>query len=125
MEKKRVLVVDDGATNRSFIKTYLLLQGLEVDTAEDGLVGLQKAQASTYDLIFSDIEMPNMNGIEFLREVKRLTAYQKVPVIILSSLTNQDVKDETKRLGAIYYMEKPFSNEKMQEALSIAGITKG
>ncbi len=122
MNKKRVLVVDDGATNRSFIKTYLLLQGLEVDTAEDGLDGLQKAQASNYDLVFSDIEMPNMNGVEFLREIKNLPAYRNVPVVILSSLTDQAIKDEMRQLGAIFYMEKPFSNEKMQEALKVAGV---
>jgi two-component system chemotaxis response regulator CheY len=122
MSKKRVLVVDDGATNRSFIKTYLLLRNFEVETAEDGLEGFQKAQSSTFDLIFSDIEMPNMNGIEFLREVKKLPNYQKVPVVILSSLTKESIKQETKSLGALYYMEKPFDDAKMTEALKLAGF---
>jgi len=122
MAKNSVLVVDDGATNRSFIKTFLMLQGLEVETAEDGLQGLEMAQARNYDLIFTDIEMPNMDGIEFLREVKKLKGYASTPVVILSSLTKQEVIDETKRLGAVYYMVKPFNQDKMAEALQTAGI---
>lgn len=122
MEKKKVLVVDDGATNRSFVKTYLMLQGLDVTTAEDGLDAFQKAQGTRYDLIFTDIEMPNMNGLEFLREIKKEVTYRDVPVVILSSLTDAAVKAEAESLGAIYYMEKPFTHEKMSHALQKAGI---
>lgn len=122
MDKKKVLVVDDGATNRSFIKTFLMLQGLEADTAADGLEGLEAAKNKSYDLIFSDLEMPNLDGIGFLTEVKKLPAYKSVPVIILSSLTDQSIMDRTKALGAVHYIVKPFNNDKMAEALKVAGI---
>lgn len=122
MSKQKALVVDDGAMNRSFIKTFLTTKGYEVDTAEDGLLGLEKTKQGTYDIIFTDIEMPNMNGLEFLKNIKRLDAYKSVPVIVLSTVDKPDVIDRAKKLGAIYYMVKPFNEDKMGEALKQAGM---
>jgi len=123
MSKKKVLVVDDGATNRSFIKTFLMLQGFDADTAADGLEGLEAAKKCDYALIFSDLEMPNLDGIGFLREVKKLPQYKSVPVIILSSLTDQSTIDRTKILGAVHYIVKPFNQDKMAEALKVSGVS--
>ena len=122
MTKKRVLVVDDGATNRSFIKTFLMLQGYDADTAADGLEGLEAVKKDLYELIFCDLEMPNMDGIGFLTEIKKLPTYRTVPVIILSSLSDQAIIDKTKALGAVHYIVKPFNQEKMAAALKIAGV---
>jgi two-component system, chemotaxis family, chemotaxis protein CheY len=122
MSNRKALVVDDGAMNRSFIKTFLTTKGFDVDTAEDGLVGLDKAKQDPFDLIFTDIEMPNMNGLEFLKNVKRIDAYKSVPIVVLSTVDKPEVIDRAKKMGAVYYMVKPFNEEKMAEALKAAGM---
>jgi len=118
----KVLAVDDGAMNRSFVKTFLTVKGFEVDTADDGLQGLDFAKGKTYDLIFSDIEMPNMNGLEFLKNLKQMSEYKNTPVIVLSTVDKPEVIDRAKKMGAVHYMVKPFNDEKMAEALSAAGF---
>lgn len=116
---KKALVADDQKINRVFIKTFLVTKGYEVDTAEDGLEALNKAKDSSYDLIFSDIEMPNMNGLEFLKNIKRESAYVKVPVVMLSTVDKPEIIDRAMKMGAAYYMIKPFTTEKMDEAFLI------
>ena len=91
MSKPRVLVVDDGALNRNFIKTYLTVNGFEVDTAEDGLLGLERVKKSKYDLIFSDVEMPNMNGLEFLKNLKTNEESKNIPVVMLTTVDKPEV----------------------------------
>lgn len=114
-DKKRALVVDDQAFNRSFISMYLKTKGYEVQTAEDGLQGLNACKTGTYQLVFSDIEMPNMNGVEFLRSAKRLPGYDAVPFVILSTLEDPALIEKLKTLGAFHYMVKPFNDAKMNE----------
>ena len=119
MEKKRALVVDDQRINRVFIRTFLVTRGYEVDTADDGLEGLSKVKESSYDLIFSDIEMPNMNGLEFLKNIKQEEAYKNVPIVMLSTLDKPEVIDRAIKMGATHYMVKPFTTEKMDAAFSV------
>lgn len=114
-DKKKALVVDDQAFNRSFISMYLKTKGYEVQTAEDGLQGLNACKAGAFDLVFSDIEMPNMNGVEFLRSAKKLPGFAQVPFIILSTLEDQELIGKLKAMGAFYYMVKPFNDAKMTE----------
>jgi two-component system, chemotaxis family, chemotaxis protein CheY len=122
MSDKKALVVDDGAMNRSFIKTFLTVKGFDVTTAEDGLKGLEAAKGDSFHIVFSDIEMPNMNGLEFLKNLKRLDVYKAVPVIVLSTVDKPEVIERAKKLGAVHYMIKPFTEEKMGEALKVAGV---
>ncbi len=119
MEKKKALVIDDQKMNRTFIKTFLVTKGYEVDTSEDGLEGLHSAKESTYDLIFSDIEMPNMNGLEFLKNIKQEDAYKNVPIVMLSTVDKPEVIDRAIKMGAIYYMVKPFTTVKMDAVFSV------
>ncbi len=119
MDKKRALVVDDQNINRVFIRTFLVTKGYEVDTAEDGLEGLSKVKESSYDLIFTDIEMPNMNGLEFLKNIMQEEAYKNIPVVMLSTLDKPEVIDRAIKMGAIHYMVKPFTTEKMDAAFSV------
>ena len=119
MEKKRALVVDDQNINRVFIRTFLVTKGYEVDTAEDGLEGLSKVKENSYDLIFTDIEMPNMNGLEFLKNIMQEEAYKNIPVVMLSTLDKPEVIDRAIKMGATHYMVKPFTTEKMDAAFSV------
>jgi len=114
-ERKKALVADDQAMNRSFVKVYLGTRGYEVDTAEDGLKALAACKEKKYDLVFTDIEMPNMNGIEFLRSAKRLPGYDAVPFVVLSTVDEPAMKAKASSFGAFYYMVKPFTDAKMTE----------
>ena len=122
MSKPRALVVDDGAMNRNFIKTYLTVNGFDVDTAEDGLLGLERVKKTKYDLIFSDVEMPNMNGLEFLKNLKTSEESKNIPVVMLTTVDKPEVIERAKRMGAVHYMIKPFDQEKMSKALKVAGF---
>jgi two-component system chemotaxis response regulator CheY len=116
--RPKVLVLDDTQFHSNFLKLYMTTKGYDVTVATDGVEGLAAAKKDTFMMVFSDIEMPNMNGIEFLRSVKRLPAYQSVPVIMLSTLDDEDMKKKAKSFGAFYYMVKPFNSAKMDDLFS-------
>ncbi len=100
---------------------FLTTKGYEVTVATDGVLGLAAAKQESFKLVFSDIEMPNMNGIELLRAIKRLPAYRATPVILLSTLDTEDMKRKASSLGAFHYMIKPFSAPKMEELFAKLG----
>jgi two-component system chemotaxis response regulator CheY len=114
-EKVKVLVVDDTPFHSNFLSMYLRIKKYDVTVATDGLEGLAACKKENYGIVFSDIEMPNMNGIELLRSLKRLPAYAKTPVIMLSTLDTDEMKNKAKALGAFAYIVKPFNTQKMDE----------
>lgn len=118
---KRVLVADDMELYRNFLRSFLKVRGFEVTVANDGVQALELCRQGTYDLVFSDIEMPNMNGVELLMALKKLPAYARVPVVILSTLSDEDMKRKMARLGAFHYMVKPFDTQKMDELFAKLG----
>ncbi len=120
-EKAKALVVDDTEFHSNFLKMFLRMKRFDVTVAKDGVEGLAAAKAETFQLVFSDIEMPNMNGIELLRALKRLPAYQSVPVVMLSTLDSDEMKQKSASLGAFDYMVKPFNAEKMEALFTKLG----
>ena len=90
--------------------------------AEDGLEAKKLLENENFDLVVSDIEMPNMNGFELLSFIKKSEKHKGTPVIMLSSLDSPDVLDKCKKLGAVSYMVKPFTKEKFEAALSPLGF---
>lgn len=122
--KPKALVADDIEGNRKLIKSFLFFSGFDADTAADGLEAARLLEAGSYALLVTDIEMPNMNGFELLGAVRRKKGLEKLPVIMLSTLDTADVKDRCKRLGASAYVVKPFTREKMHEALAACGLAK-
>lgn len=121
MSKPTALVADDTDLHRNFLKMFLAARGYAVTVAHDGVEALEACKRTTFDLVFSDIEMPNMNGVEFLRAVKRLPAFAKVPVVILSTLDDPAMIRKMKDLGAFHYMVTPFNNAKMDEFFAKLG----
>lgn len=116
--KRKIIVIDDVPANRSLIRSFLSMMGFDVDTAEDGMKGLQAIKKDQYDIIFSDVEMPNMNGFEFLRRARALPQYKTTPIIMLTSLNTQDHVNTAKKLGASFYIVKPFTKDKFDSVLS-------
>ncbi|HTY39054.1 MAG TPA: response regulator [Bacteroidota bacterium] len=111
---KTVLVVDDSATVRKFVSVSLEMQGFDVTVACDGMDALEQLPKRKFDLVITDLNMPNMDGFEFIRALRESTDYHELPVIILSSLSDQTNKETGSQLGVSSYVVKPFSLEKIQ-----------
>ncbi|OHD16019.1 MAG: hypothetical protein A2086_04865 [Spirochaetes bacterium GWD1_27_9] len=122
MDRKKALVVDDMEINRNVIKSFLYFEKFDVDLAEDGIKGLDLLSKNKYDLVFSDIEMPNMNGMELLTRAKKNPTTKNIPIVMLTSLDKQEIIDKAKELGASGYIVKPFTKEKMETLLKNIGF---
>lgn len=109
----RILSVDDSKTIRRKIKDLAEVIGMEVLEAEHGQEGLEVLEdvKGDVDLILLDVEMPVMDGYEFLRTVKQDSRYQAIPVIMLTSVSQKEKVIEAVRIGAKQYITKPFSGE--------------
>lgn len=111
---KHVLIVDDSKTVRNLVAFIMKKEGLKVTTAEDGLDGLEKLyNAEKVDLIVSDVNMPRMDGLTYIKTVREQEAYKDIPIIVLST-EGQDKDIQTGlTVGANLYMVKPAQPEKL------------
>ena len=115
---RTILAVDDSATVRKFVSVALTMQGFSVVLACDGMDALEKLPNHQVDLVITDLNMPNMDGFELIKALKENPAYKDLPVIILTSLTDELSKDRGVELGVSSYLVKPFSLEKIQYEVS-------
>ncbi|MGC4065857.1 MAG: response regulator [Polyangiaceae bacterium] len=122
MAKARALIVDDDASIRRALKTILILRQFEVTEATDGLVALDTLSRETFDVVFSDVSMPNMNGFELLARIKRQTTTAHLPVVMLTSENRPEDLAKGKKLGCAAYLIKPFNTQKLDEALTAAKL---
>lgn len=111
---KHILIVDDSKTVRNLVAFIMKKEGFKVTTAEDGLDGLEKLySASEVDLIVSDVNMPRMDGLTFIKTVREQEAYRDIPIVVLST-EGQDKDIQTGlTMGANLYMVKPAQPEKL------------
>ena len=115
---KRILVVDDSITVREVEKKLLVSHGYSVDIAVDGMDGWNTVHNNNYDLIISDIDMPRMNGIEFVTMLKGDQDYRSIPVMIVSYKDRQEDREAGLNAGADYYLTKgSFHDESLIEAV--------
>ncbi len=115
-----ILVVDDSETMRAVIKKTVNMCGVDIGTlleAENGKVALNIMADEWVDVVLSDINMPEMGGVEFLQVVKKDDVLKNVPVIFISTESSQGRMDEAKRIGAAAYVTKPFMPERIKEVL--------
>jgi class 3 adenylate cyclase len=110
--REKILVVDDSPAQRHYVADCLARQGFEVMTAEDGKLGLDKAQAMRPHLILSDYEMPNMNGFEMVHALRRDPDLRNVPVIMLTARDSRRDMAQMRAAGASAYLVKPFAQDK-------------
>jgi two-component system chemotaxis response regulator CheY len=115
---RSVLVVDDSATLRASVKFTLSEAGYAIEEAINGKDALQKLQqlktrGVQVSLIISDINMPEMDGITFVQEVKRDNAFRFIPVLILTTESQETKKMEGKNAGAAGWLVKPFNNDQL------------
>lgn len=114
MEKK-ILVVDDSVTIRQSIKNILENQGFLVKEAIDGEEALMIIQNEYFDLIFTDVNMPKLDGISFIQKARETTTTRHTPIITLTTENNVEIISKGKKAGATGWMLKPFTVDKIIE----------
>lgn len=117
-EAKRVLIVDDSAVIRNVLSKQLETAGMDVSQAQDGQQGLEIALAAKFDLIISDVEMPNMDGYGFCREIKNNPQTRGIPVIILSSRDSDKDIDNGFQVGASAYVSKARAQNDLEGTIA-------
>jgi two-component system chemotaxis response regulator CheY len=104
---RRILLVDDSAPARRRLAETLSANGFDVSEASEGIEGLYRARATSFDMVITDIHMPAMNGLAFLRELRKLNTYDGTPVIVLTSDISKDRIQEVRQAGGSAWLEKP------------------
>lgn len=113
MTTLRVLTVDDSRTILAMLHHTLSNAGFEVLQAEDGKQGLDMLKSQDVDVVITDINMPVMDGIEFIRHVRATGQHQSLPILILTTETSQDKRDQGKAAGGTGWIVKPFDPDKL------------
>lgn len=115
---KTILIVDDSASLRQVVSIALKGAGYDVIEACDGKDALAKLDGRKIHLIISDVNMPNMDGIAFLKAARQLAAYKFTPVVMLTTEASADKKAEGQAAGARAWVVKPFQPAQMLAAVS-------
>lgn len=115
---KTILIVDDSYSIRESISFFLMESGFEIIKAVDGIDALSMLDGKKIDLIISDLHMPNMNGIELIRNVRKLEGYSRIPILLLTTETLNEKISEAKKAGATGWLNKPFDKKKLQNVIN-------
>jgi two-component system, chemotaxis family, chemotaxis protein CheY len=107
---KIIMIVDDSALMRASLKANLEMGGYKVEFAGDGVLALTQLKGCVKpDLIITDVNMPNMGGLEFIRNLRTLPGFRFTPVLVLTTESVQEKRDEAKKHGATGWLVKPVS----------------
>lgn len=109
----KILAVDDSASMRQMVSFTLKGAGHDVVEASDGSEALKIAEGQSVDLVLSDVNMPNMNGIELCKNLRQLPSYKFTPILMLTTESAGDKKQEGKSAGATGWIVKPFNPDQL------------
>ncbi|MFY8351667.1 response regulator [Pseudoalteromonas sp. SSM20] len=110
---KKILAVDDSASMRQMVGFTLKKAGFDVTEAKDGSEALEIAKGESFDVVISDVNMPVMDGITLIRELRALPAYKFTPMLMLTTESGLDKKTEGKAAGATGWIVKPFNPDQL------------
>jgi len=117
---KSVLIVEDSATTRAMIRA--VIEDMEEDfttlEASTGFEALKLLPQGSFDLIITDINMPDVNGLELIHFVKTNPNYQHIPMVIVTTERSSEDRERGLALGASAYITKPFTSEQLQEVIT-------
>ena len=117
--KLKFLVVDDFSTMRRIVRNLLKEAGItNVEEAEDGQVALGKLRAAPFDFVVSDLNMPNMNGFELLRQIRADAQLKHLPVLLVTAEAKKEDIVTAAQIGASGYIVKPFTKATLEEKLN-------
>ncbi len=114
---KTILSVDDSASIRQMVAFTLKGAGYEVVEAVDGQDGWDKAKMKTVDLVLTDQNMPRMDGLTLIKNLRDMPAYRSVPILMLTTESGENMKMQGKAAGATGWLVKPFDPQKLLEVL--------
>ncbi len=115
--RPHVLTVDDSSTSRRQIRQALEAAGIQVAEAAEGVEALWRARQQPFDLILTDIHMPTMDGLEFIRELRKIPHHARTPVYVLTSDASRDRLAEGQAAGATAWIVKPANLALLVEAV--------
>ena len=115
-----ILAVDDSASMRQMVSFTLKSAGHTVTEAEDGLIALNKAKTSSFDLVITDVNMPNMDGITLIAELRKLPNFKFTPLLMLTTESAMDKKMAGKNAGATGWIVKPFNPDQLLAVIAKA-----
>ena len=117
-----ILTVDDSRSLREMLGYILKDAGYAVVEAEDGIVGLELAQQQVFDVVLTDQNMPGMDGLMLIENLRTLPDYQSTPILMLTSVTDNEMKQRGRAAGATGWMIKPINPERL--LLVLDGVIK-
>jgi two-component system chemotaxis response regulator CheY len=115
---KRVLTVDDSKTMRDMVGFTLRGAGFEVLEAEDGVRALAVLERAKVDLVITDINMPNMDGVTLVKRLRAQPGFKSTPILILTTESGEDKKIEGRAAGATGWIVKPFAPDKLLQVVN-------
>lgn len=113
--EKTILVIDDFRNTRQVISSTLVRAGYRVLEAENGREALKLFNGEHIDLIISDLNMPEMDGLAFAAEVRKMSFYRFTPILMLTTETNREKKQKAKEIGITGWIQKPFQVERFMK----------
>jgi len=114
----KILYVDDSLTIREMVESSLMEIGyMNIQGAEDGVEALDLSAEEDYDFIITDINMPNMDGIELIHKLRDKLDYVAIPIMVLTTEWSQEMKDKGKQAGATSWIVKPFDTKLLHRAI--------
>jgi two-component system, chemotaxis family, chemotaxis protein CheY len=116
---KSILVVDDTLSMRKMVADVLMAAGYEVEEAADGVEALEMARGRVFDMVVTDQNMPRMDGVSLIRELRQLADYDPVAVLVLSTEMTPDLKQQGRDAGASAWMAKPFDPQRMLKVVQM------
>ncbi|MCK4920665.1 MAG: response regulator [Bacteroidales bacterium] len=115
---KKILIVDDSDSIREVVNFTLENEGFDVLVGVDGQDALKFLNGDKIDLLITDLHMPNMNGIELIKEVRKMDVYKMIPILFLTTESQTEKKMEAKNAGATGWIIKPFVPAKLIGAIN-------
>ena len=115
---KRILTVDDSKTMRDMVGFTLRGAGYEVIEADDGVKALSVLNGASVDLVITDINMPNMDGVTLIKQLRARAAFKSTPILILTTEGSDEKKAEGRAAGATGWIVKPFVPDKLLQVVT-------
>ena len=120
-----ILAVDDSPSMREMLASVLRDSGYQVVEAEDGVKALEVARSHPVDVVLTDQNMPNMDGLSLVKSLRSLPAYRDTPIMMLTTESSDEMKQKGRQAGATGWMVKPFDPDKLVRMLkSLAGMKR-
>lgn len=113
----KIMTVDDAAAIREPLKMVLEELGHEVVTFENGKQAIDYARKENVDLVITDLNMPEMNGMALIASLRRLDSYKTIPILVMTTESADYKKNKARSVGATGWLTKPFSQERIEAAL--------